>query len=98
MGMVWFRKPDACSGINRCGDLEDRPHDIRYARPSSYHPGGVIAAFCDGHTQFISDEIDYIVYQHLMTPDDKGAELPRATINLDASPPTLQIDKPVGAP
>jgi hypothetical protein len=74
--MVWFREPDECSGINRCKDVGQRPQDIRYARPSSNHPGGVLATFCDGHQQFISEKIDYSVYQHLMTPDDKGAGLP----------------------
>jgi hypothetical protein len=76
VGMVWFREPDECSGINRCKDVGQRPQDIRYARPSSNHAGGILATFCDGHTQFLSEEIDYTVYQHLMTPDDKAAGLP----------------------
>jgi hypothetical protein len=75
VSMVWFREPDQCSGINRCKDVGQRPQDIRYARPSSNHAGGVLATFCDGHTQFISDTIDYSVYQHLMTPCDKDAGL-----------------------
>ncbi len=41
---------------------------LAYARPSSRHPGGVIVTFCDGHSQFISDSLDYGVYQHIMTP------------------------------
>ena len=40
-----------------------------YARPSSFHSGGVIASFCDGHQYFLREDIDYYVYQHLMTPD-----------------------------
>lgn len=76
VGMVWFRKPDECSGINQCRDVGERPQKIRYARPSSNHPGGVIASFCDGHLQFLSDTIDYTVYQQLMAPDDKAAGLP----------------------
>jgi type II secretory pathway pseudopilin PulG len=76
VGMVWFREPDECSAINKCRDVGQRPQNIRYARPSSNHPGGVLATFCDGHTQFLSEQIDYSVYQHLMTPDDKGAGLP----------------------
>lgn len=43
------------------------------ARPSSLHPGGVVASFCDGHSQFIREDMDYLVYQHLMTPDGKAA-------------------------
>jgi len=76
VGMVWLREPDPCSGINQCKDVGQRPQDIRYARPSSNHRGGVLATFCDGHIQFISHTIDYSVYQHLMAPCDKDAGLP----------------------
>ena len=38
------------------------------ARPSSYHPGGVNATFADGHTQWLREDIDYMVYVQLMTP------------------------------
>jgi prepilin-type N-terminal cleavage/methylation domain-containing protein len=41
---------------------------LAYARPSSRHPGGVLATFCDGHTQFLADTLDYSVFQHIMTP------------------------------
>jgi len=41
---------------------------LAYARPSSRHPGGVIMTFCDGHSQFISETLDYYVYQGIMTP------------------------------
>lgn len=40
---------------------------------SSNHPGGVMVAFCDGHTQFLNEDCDYRVYQHLMTPDGAKA-------------------------
>jgi prepilin-type N-terminal cleavage/methylation domain-containing protein len=42
-------------------------------RPSSRHPGGVIASFCDGRQQFLSQEIDYLTYEHLMTPNGEAA-------------------------
>ena len=74
LGMVWHREPDECSPINACLlDAGDRPQDVRYARPSSYHPGGVMASFCDGHQLFLREDIDYRVYQHLMTPDSAAA-------------------------
>jgi len=44
-----------------------------YARPSSFHSGGVVASFCDGHQYFLREDIDYGVYQHLMTPDSNSA-------------------------
>jgi prepilin-type processing-associated H-X9-DG protein len=73
VGMVWLEKPERCSPINQCFDAGARPQDIQYARPSSRHPGGVIATFCDGHLQFLRENIDYQVYQHLMTPDSQAA-------------------------
>lgn len=45
---------------------------IAFARPSASHPGGVNAAFCDGHMRFLNDEIAYSVYTQLMTPFHKG--------------------------
>jgi prepilin-type processing-associated H-X9-DG protein len=40
---------------------------------SSFHGGGSVAAFCDGHVQFVRDDIEYRVYQHLMTPSSSDA-------------------------
>lgn len=45
---------------------------IAFARPSASHPGGVNAAFCDGHMRFLNDELDYRVYTQLMTPFQKA--------------------------
>jgi len=45
-------------------------------RPSSYHPGGVNVTFCDGHTRFISQDIQYSVYCLLMTPDGQNCNTP----------------------
>jgi len=39
---------------------------------SSYHGGGTVAYFADGHYQFLRDTIDYAVYQALMTPNGRG--------------------------
>jgi prepilin-type processing-associated H-X9-DG protein len=39
--------------------------------PSSPHPSGVMAAFCDGHVQFIRDNITPYVYAQLITSDSK---------------------------
>ncbi len=43
----------------------------RFARPASSHPNGVNVTFCDGHGQFLRDDIDYVVYQQLMTPNGR---------------------------
>ncbi len=47
-----------------------------YARPSSNHPGGVNAIFCDGRYAFLSDQMDYYVYCLLMTSDGVHASVP----------------------
>jgi len=39
------------------------------ARPSSNHPGGAVVTFADGHTAFQSEDIEYNIYQSLMTPE-----------------------------
>lgn len=75
VGMVWFREPEECSKINRGIQVGPRPQDIRYARPSARHNGVFVASFCDGHQNTLSTDIDYSVYQHLMTPDSKAAGL-----------------------
>ena len=56
-------------GIDDAGDVS-YPH----ARPSSNHSGGVNVVFCDGHCQFLREDIDYDVYGRLMTPDGKNSK------------------------
>ena len=49
---------------------------IRFARPSSYHKGGVNVAFCDGRTTFLSQDIDVLTYTRLMTSDSSNVRWP----------------------
>lgn len=37
-----------------------------WSQPSSNHAGGVVAAFCDGHTGFIKDSVPAAVYGNLL--------------------------------
>ena len=46
-------------------------HLPRFARPAGTHGSGVNVAFCDGHGAFMRADIDYIVYQQLMTPNGR---------------------------
>jgi prepilin-type processing-associated H-X9-DG protein len=39
----------------------------RFARPASEHVGGVNVAYCDGHIEFLRQDIEYGVYQRLLT-------------------------------
>lgn len=61
-----------------------------FARPASYHPGGVNAAFCDGHVTFLSDTISYLVFCQLMSPRGRACAsvaTPALTpIGLDSDP------------
>jgi prepilin-type N-terminal cleavage/methylation domain-containing protein len=62
-----------------------------FARPSSQHPTGYHLAFCDGHTKFASETMDYLVYAKLMTSNGKkfkqaGVDTPP----LPKPPPTMQ--------
>jgi len=43
---------------------------------TSNHGGGANVSFCDGHQHFLRDDIDYTVYQHLMTPNGADVGLP----------------------
>jgi len=46
------------------------------ARPSSWHKGGVNVSFADGHTDFLSQTIDYKVYMFLMVPKVQKSDIP----------------------
>jgi prepilin-type N-terminal cleavage/methylation domain-containing protein/prepilin-type processing-associated H-X9-DG protein len=68
--------------INRRGDIvpeDDLADTVPYlARPASKHSGGVNVVFCDGTGKFIREDIDYIVYQQLLTSNGKICEDPTA--------------------
>ncbi len=67
------------------------PFDIpAFARPAGTHGGGVNVAFCDGHGGFIRDDIDYIVYQQLLTPNGRKCVDPTQP---PASPPSQPIQE-----
>lgn len=46
------------------------------ARPSSAHVDGVNAGFADGATRFVTQSVDYRVYQALLTPRGKSSDVP----------------------
>ena len=49
---------------------------VDLARPSSAHVSGVNIATADGGTRYINDNIDYRVWQALMTPRGKSSNVP----------------------
>ncbi len=60
-------KPDTLYNLFQQGPNNALP----YARPASYHAGGFMVAFADGHVRLISESIAYEVYMHLMTSDER---------------------------
>ena len=44
--------------------------------PSSRHGSGVVVTYCDGHQDFLRDDISATTYEHLMTPDSSLAGIP----------------------
>jgi prepilin-type N-terminal cleavage/methylation domain-containing protein/prepilin-type processing-associated H-X9-DG protein len=65
-----------------------------HSRPTSNHPGGVVAAFADGHTVYLKDSVPTYVYAQLVTSDSRTASNPLVTgtttswlYNANASPP-----------
>ena len=73
VGMVWWSASPSLSWTADVPNLVAVNAEIpplanpRYkARPSSNHPGGVNAVFADGHSDFISDRVDYAVFRDQM--------------------------------
>jgi prepilin-type N-terminal cleavage/methylation domain-containing protein/prepilin-type processing-associated H-X9-DG protein len=91
LGIVWVvnENPQPGGGfvgqerINRASDeVYDNdpvfdPNMPRFARPASSHPGGVNVVFCDGHIEFLRDDIEYTVYQQLLTANGRKCVDPR---------------------
>ena len=91
LGMVWLYRLDDPSKTTRTttqagqvkvenkinGDkLSALVGDLEHARPSSNHPGTVVAAMLDGSTKSINEEVEYHVYQALLTPQSKQSDVP----------------------
>jgi prepilin-type processing-associated H-X9-DG protein len=51
--------------------------------PSSNHSGGFIVTFCDGHSQFMSEDVPYRIYCLLMATDGQKAKDPEVAALVD---------------
>ncbi len=67
----------------------------QFARPASEHPEIVIAVFAGGNTQSIRENIDYRVYQQLMTPNGASAQM---VGNTPAQNEQMRIDLGIETP
>ena len=68
----------------RAGEGQGRGK-VLFARPSSGHRGGVNVVYADGRTEFLSDQVDYVVYTYKMTADGRNLRRPGS-------------DQPIGSP
>ncbi len=98
LGFVWVANNTPQPGNNLINQeringneqslIDFTPDAPRFARPASGHGSGFNAIFCDGHGQFIRDNIDYVVYQQLMTPIGRKCIDPTDTSPNPPSGPT----------
>ncbi len=58
---------------------------IEYARPSAYHPGGVVMTFVGGNSRFVSDSISYSVYCLLMSSNQRRVAPPAGSIGVNSA-------------
>jgi prepilin-type N-terminal cleavage/methylation domain-containing protein len=56
---------------------------VNFIYPSSQHPGGAMAVFCDAHTLFIRDSIAPRVLSQLMTSNSRETSSTYNTVNLN---------------
>jgi prepilin-type N-terminal cleavage/methylation domain-containing protein/prepilin-type processing-associated H-X9-DG protein len=70
--------------VNRT-EFETEP---RYARPSSWHPGGFILAYCDGSVKFMGENTDYNLFARLMTSRGERTQDPNPAQACVPNPPT----------
>lgn len=56
-----------------------------FAYPSSEHAGGVNIAFCDGHVEYVNENVDARVYSQLMTTKYKKSKYFDASIGTGAN-------------
>lgn len=89
-GMVWWVSsgnpatglPNDFEPIGKDSTIGAGPYSTSaagasFTRPTSAHPDVFVAAFCGGNTREIRNDIEYRVYQQLMTSDGLKAAYPK---------------------
>ncbi len=105
LGIVWVVNANPAAGdnlddqerINAVGDAVNifKSNIPRFARPASNHGDGVNVAFCDGHGSFINKDIDYIVYQQLLTAKGSKCVDPQAHATVAGAINTFRTAPPL---
>lgn len=92
LGMVWLYRaesgatpaagkpnPTTVLPVNKVNGLKfTAPLNIDSARPSSGHTGLVNVAMLGGSVNSMSEQIDYNVYQALLTPHTRASDMPQS--------------------
>ena len=89
-----FNRDTRSSGNDIYGEPIGR-NSCRFARPASEHPEVFIVAFAGGNTRSVSENIDFRVYQQLMTPHGAKAAFqtaPTAFLTDAMNPPLSESD------
>lgn len=68
--------------------------DTRSFAPSSNHAGGVVVAFCDGHTAFVKDSLQPYEYGQLLTPRSRWQGATNKTNSAAMQPWVLRNGQP----
>ena len=79
-------------GATAQGSTSISPDTIADAFPSGNHPGGVNVAFVGGAVQFLSDQIQPLVYAQLMTSNSKRSDLVAGGLSDKQLPPVNDGD------
>lgn len=81
-GFVWTANMDAAGNPTSLPDVlrinQERgagDGSLKFARPSSYHRGGVNVVMASGASRLVNDQIDYLVWQRLMVADGTTVKL-----------------------
>ena len=95
-GFVWWpdAQPSPLMKINssQASRAAANGYAINYTMaPSSNHPSGVNVAFCDSHIRFLNQEIDYMVFCQLMTPNGQMCNTPGMPGNAMDTPGTGSV-------
>ncbi|MCC9605035.1 DUF1559 domain-containing protein [Blastopirellula sp. JC732] len=73
IAFVWSNRPDEIVGINQ--QIGKGDGTARFARLSSYHPGGVNLMFASGAGKFVSQQIDAILFAQMQATNDAQAKV-----------------------
>ncbi len=91
VGFVWVAEtihgePDPGDLLLRINQqVGEGDGNIKFARPSSYHPGGVNVLYASQRTAFLTESIDYLIYTQLMSSN--SGQLRQAGTNKRIGPP-----------